>query len=148
MSEGVIGDGTAYFNRAVEQGLEGIVAKRVDSPYLPGRRSEAWMKIKRHEEIPCVVVGYLTDERGQLRSLVIATQVDGTLRHVGQVGSGLTQALCDEILVRLKTLGRAESVVACDVRGRWVEPEIYCQVRYMERTKGGHLRAPVLVKML
>jgi ATP-dependent DNA ligase len=67
---------------------------------------------------------------------------------VGQVGSGLSGELCDTLLVKLRTIARKEPVVACSVKGHWVEPQLYCLVRFMERTRDGHFRAPVLVKML
>ena len=148
MSEGVVGDGIDYFQKCVEAGLEGVMAKRLDSAYLPDRRTDCWMKIKRQETSPCVVVGYLTNDQNQLRSLVIAAEKDGVLHHVGQVGSGLTGDLCDTLLAKLRTIERKEPVVECSVKGHWVEPQLYCLVRFMERTRDGHFRAPVLVKML
>jgi len=148
MSEGVVGEGVSYFQRAMDQDLEGIMAKRIESGYYPGRRTDAWIKIKRQQEVPCVIVGYLTGDRGELRSLVIASQIDGQLCHVGQVGSGLTQALSEQLLARLKMIGCEKPVVQCSVRGHWVEPQVYCLVRCMEKTRDGHLRAPVWVKLL
>ncbi|HIE70709.1 MAG TPA: hypothetical protein EYP98_11305 [Planctomycetes bacterium] len=57
-SDGVVGDGLALFEAAREQGVEGIVAKRLDSPYLPGHRTDAWTKIKPVKSILCLVLGY------------------------------------------------------------------------------------------
>jgi bifunctional non-homologous end joining protein LigD len=124
------------------------MSKRLDSLYLPDKRTDCWIKIKRQETSPCVVVGYLINDQNQLRSLVIAAEKDGILTHVGQVGSGLTGELCDTLLARLRTIARKEPVVSCSVKGHWVEPQLYCLVRFMERTRDGHFRAPVLVKML
>jgi bifunctional non-homologous end joining protein LigD len=148
ISEGVVGEGVAYFQKCIDAGLEGVMAKRLDSAYLPDQRTDCWIKIKRQETAPCVVVGYLTNEQNQLRSLVIAAEKEGVLTHVGQVGSGLSGELCDTLLVKLRTIARKEPVVACSVKGHWVEPQLYCLVRFMERTRDGHFRAPVLVKML
>jgi bifunctional non-homologous end joining protein LigD len=148
MSEGVVGDGIDYFQKCIDAGLEGVMAKRLDSLYLPDKRTDCWIKIKRQETSPCVVVGYLINDQNQLRSLVIAAEKDGILTHVGQVGSGLTGELCDTLLARLRTIARKEPVVSCSVKGHWVEPQLYCLVRFMERTRDGHFRAPVLVKML
>ena len=91
-AEGVVGSGLAMFEAAKEQELEGIVAKRLDSPYLPGQRTDAWTKIKPVHSIICVVIGYLQDESGELQSLIIASDMDGELRCVGRVGSGISEA--------------------------------------------------------
>jgi DNA ligase D-like protein (predicted ligase) len=144
ISDGIIGKGLEYFDQACSRDLEGIVAKRLDTRYLPGKRTDAWIKIKRQQDVPCVVIGYLPNETGGLRSLIIAAQFDGALTYVGRVGSGIDLAMADRLMALMQARVRAEPVVECPLKGRWVEPEIYCTVRCMERTRGGQLRAPVL----
>jgi len=145
MSEGVTGGGLNYFEQVVGQGLEGVVAKRLDSPYEPGRRSGAWVKIKRHETVACVVIGFVPEGTDDFGSLIIAAQSEdgGALRCVGRVGTGFDARLRATINAYLYSHPRPRPVIACDEKGRWVEPGLYCTVRCMERTADGHLRAPV-----
>jgi bifunctional non-homologous end joining protein LigD len=155
MSEGVTGSGRAYFERVCAMGLEGVVAKRLDSPYLPGKRSDAWIKIKRQELHCCVVIGFVPGETASgseardFSSLVIAAQIDGELRCVGRVGTGFNEPLRERINTYLWSHLRPSPVIAFAERGaRWVESGLYCTVRCMERTSTGQLRAPALVELL
>jgi DNA ligase D-like protein (predicted ligase) len=146
MSEGVEAGGVRYFEQAVAQGLEGVVAKRLDSPYEPGRRSGAWLKIKRHETVACVVIGFVPEGTDDFGSLIIAAQSaeeDGELRWVGRVGSGFDARLRARINKYLYSHLAERPVIACREKGLWVEPGLYCTVKCMERTSDGHLRAPV-----
>jgi DNA ligase D-like protein (predicted ligase) len=143
VSEGIVGDGVAYFDRACAQGLEGVVAKRLDSPYLPGKRTDAWLKIKRFETIPCVVIGFVPEGKDDFGSLIIACEMDGKLTCVGRVGSGFDADTREKLNGMLWSSLREAPVVATKEKGKWVEPKIYCWVRCMERTNDGHLRAPV-----
>jgi len=59
LSDGITGKGSAYFAEAVRRDLEGVVAKRLDSRYLPGQRNDAWLKIKRQAEVICAVIGFV-----------------------------------------------------------------------------------------
>lgn len=147
-SDGVVGAGRAFFEQAAQQGLEGVVAKRLDSRYLSGQRSDAWLKVKRRESLHCVILGYVLDGN-RLTSLVVATDDGGTLKSVGRVGSGLTDAMCTTLLERLRALRRDTPLVPCDEReAQWVEPSLFCLVRYVERTGAGNLRAPVFVRLV
>ena len=148
LSEGVIGPGQEFFRQVAERGLEGVIAKRLDSRYLPGERSDAWTKIKRRERLHCAIIGYLASG-SDLRSLVLAADVDGRLRPVGRVGSGLTDRARDELFARLEPLRRDTPLVPCeDDDAVWVEPALYCVVRYVERTRAGQLRAPVFERLV
>jgi ATP-dependent DNA ligase len=146
-SDGVVGGGVAYFETVALRGLEGIVAKRLDSRYLPGKRTDAWIKVKRHQDIPCVVFGFVPDEQGRrdFRALVIAAPcATGELHCVGRVGSGFDEDQRAAVNAFLWSHPAAEPVVACEYRqARWVEPSLYCTVRYIDRTSDGKLRWPV-----
>ena len=145
MSEGVVGSGNEYFAEACRLGLEGVVAKRLDSKYLPGKRSEAWIKIKRRETYTCAVIGFVPAEgpAQDVSALVIAAEIDGEMRSVGRVGTGFDAALRDRINAYLWSHPRGQPVVPSREKARWVEPGLYCTIRCMERTSGGQLRAPV-----
>ena len=142
-SEGVVGGGVAYFDKLTELELEGMVAKRLDSPYRPGRRTEDWTKVKRRQHLSCAILGYLPEGDDDLKSLVIAADVDGELRCVGRVGSGLTAAMRRKLVKMLAPRLRDEALVDCGPEGLWVEPGLYCLVSYLEITEQGGLRAPV-----
>jgi ATP-dependent DNA ligase len=146
-SDGIVGGGLAYFRAAVEQGLEGIVAKRLGSRYLPGKRTDAWIKIKRGDTVACVVIGFIPEGKDDFGSLILAAPIDGQLTYIGKVGSGFDAEDRRRINPLLRARLREKPVVACKLKGRWVEPELYCAVRCMERTSRGHLRAPVFEKI-
>jgi DNA ligase D-like protein (predicted ligase) len=154
LSDGVEGAGRAFFEAACGRELEGIVAKRLSGPYLPGQRNGDWVKIKRAERLPCAIIGYLADRDGTVRSLVLASAVEGDLRCVGRAGSGLTARMRVELTARLEDLRRSEPIVDCGPAGElpgdaiWVEPELYCLVSYLEKTHNGSLRAPVFLELL
>lgn len=145
-------DGPATLQASAEQGLEGVVAKRLDSPYRPGTRSRAWVKVKRVRSQEFVVGGY---ERGEgaraatLGSLLLGVYADAAgkpLRYVGRVGSGLTGRALTELVGRLAPLRRASSPFDGPTEtgtAWWVEPRLVVQVRFSEWTPDGRLRHPV-----
>ena len=88
-SDGVIGSGEKFFDQVVEQGHEGVMAKQLDSPYLPARRATTWRKIKPRLTTVCVIIGYTPGREG-FSSLLVAALRENTLRYVGQLTSGFT----------------------------------------------------------
>lgn len=145
LSDGLVGAGKAFFEQLVARGFEGVVGKRLDSVYEAGQRTGAWIKAKRSHTVQCVVLGYLA-EGDDLRSLALAApDDDGVLRYVGRCGSGLDVESRRALLPRLRARPRATPLVACDENAVWVEPGVYCVVKFVERTRSGHLRAPVFV---
>lgn len=147
-SEGITGAGNAYFDAVCERGLEGIVAKRLNSRYLPGKRTDAWIKIKRQHACVCVVIGFVPEGADDLGSLLVAMEDGGKVAYVGRVGSGMTTTQRLELRRQLDALLQDAPVIECRHKGAvWVRPAIYCRVRYMERTSSGQLRAPVFVEV-
>jgi len=146
-SEGIVGAGIAFFEQLRQRQLEGMVAKRLDSRYRPGERTSAWQKIKAAHRLQCAILGYLADG-DDLRSLIIAApDPDGHLQCVGRVGSGLTQAKAAELLALLRARPRAGPLIDCGMDGAWVEPGLFCEVSYFERSATG-LRAPVFESLI
>ena len=146
-------DGDALFEAAKQQHLEGIMAKRLGSKYLPGRRSRDWLKVKGHGEQEFVVAGYTRGQgrrQGTLGSLVLATYERGDLVYAGNVGTGFSDREIDRLLGKLKPLERktpAFKEVPKMPRIRkgdvvWVEPKLVAEVVFAEWTHDGHLRAP------
>ena len=137
-SEGIVGSGRSFFEQAVRQGQEGVMAKHLASRYLPGQRSSCWLKIKPARRLPCVIIGW---DRGVcgLRGLLVAAPWNGPLRYVANVRTGFTdqdRRRLPELLVR----ARRRPVVCCPHRGLWVKPDLLCQVNYLEWTRAGRLR--------
>ncbi len=151
---GAFDDGEALFTAAQEQHLEGVMAKKAGSRYAEGRRTRDWLKIKTHGEQEFVIVGYTKGEGRRARSfgsLVLAVNEGGTLRWVGNVGTGFTEKTIGELLDALEPLKRAASPLAvvpkmAKVRKSdvvWVQPKLVAEVKFAEWTHDGHLRAPV-----
>jgi ATP-dependent DNA ligase len=142
LSDGVVGQGKAFFKLVVEREMEGVMAKRLKSPYLPGQRTDAWIKIKRGEDVTCLVIGFIPSGPDDFRSLILAAERDGKLHYVGKVGSGFTNAMRKKVNGILWSNLRPRPIIPCNIKGKWIEPGTYCLVHCMERTAIGHLRAP------
>jgi len=133
-----------------ELGLEGVIAKRANSPYRVGRRSRDWLKIK-HTLTREVVVGGWRPGNGAradtIGSLLVGVPGPDGIAYVGRVGSGFTDAALADIRSRLDRLARATSplsgVPAADAAdAHWVTPRLVGEVEYAEVTADGRLRAP------
>jgi bifunctional non-homologous end joining protein LigD len=147
-------DGQALEQAAVQQGLEGVMAKRAQSRYEPGRRSRDWLKVKpgkQRQEF--VIAGYTKGQgrrAGRLGALILAANRGGELHYVGNCGTGFTEAEIEKLMKLLKPLERPTSPFSAvpkmprirkgDVV--WVEPKLVCEVEFVEWTHDGHLRAP------
>lgn len=143
--------GRVFFREAVSQGLEGIMAKTLDSPYLMGRRSRLWLKIKPRLEKECTVLGFTQGtgaRQDTFGALLLATREKGGWRYRGKVGSGFSESDLKEMVRRLKDLqtdGPPLRRVPA-VRGvQWVRPELRVRVSFQEETTRGHFRAPVFL---
>jgi bifunctional non-homologous end joining protein LigD len=146
-------DGRSLYDAAKQQGLEGVVAKRLDSRYAVGRRTRDWLKIKTHHEQEFIVAGYTkgTGRRASsFGSLVLAYYSGGELVYAGNVGTGFNSKEIDKLLDALRPLRRSTppfrevpkmpKVRKSDVI--WVEPKLVVEVEFAEWTHDGRLRAP------
>jgi bifunctional non-homologous end joining protein LigD len=141
-------DGDAFLEAAREQALEGIVAKRRDAPYEPGKRSRSWLKIKLRQEQELVVAGWLEGQGSHrdMGSLVVAVHDGGRLRHAGQVGSGIDGRRRRELLTALRSMELSESPIdpaPSLPRVHWAEPRIVIRAEFAEWTADGLLRQAV-----
>ena len=146
-------DGPALFAQARAHGLEGVVAKRPSSRYLPGRRSEAWVKVKTQQRQELVIAGY-TRGRGRrdnaFGSLVLAVERGDELVWAGNCGTGFDDAELDMLMEKLAPLRRKTTPLAVEPKMprvrpgdvTWVEPKLVCEVEFLEWTREGRLRAP------
>ena len=143
-----VGDGEALLALSRAQGLEGIVAKRLDGPYTPGRRSSGWVKVKNVHRATLVIGGWLPGEggrTGRFGALVVGFHEDGELRYAGRVGTGFTEAELMRVGRLLEPLSRETSPFAGrqpPKQTRFVEPRLVCDVEFVEYTQARTLRAP------
>lgn len=158
VSTWVRGEGTALFEAAKAQNLEGIVAKKLTCPYQPGRRSRDWLKIKTIYDGDVVVAGWSAGEGARsstFGALIVGAYDDRGLRFAGLVGTGFSDRTIAELAPRLRKLEVAEMPFVDDPRkltsGRfgkpikdahWVRPELVASVEFRELTSAGKLRAP------
>ena len=146
-------DGEALLAAAKQQQLEGVMAKRLDSRYFPGKRTRDWLKIKTHHEQEFVVAGYTkgTGRRASsFGSLVLGYYVGDQLVYAGNVGTGFDSKEIERLLDALRPLRRPDApfrevpkmpkVRKSDVI--WVEPKLVVEVEFAEWTHDGRLRAP------
>jgi bifunctional non-homologous end joining protein LigD len=143
LSEGIVGHGKAFFEEAYRQNLEGVVAKRLTSQYMPGKRTDAWVRIKRASAALCAIIGFVPSPAEDFRSLILATEVGGELHCAGKVGSGINARQRAQLNALLWSRLVDKPLVPCKIRGKWVAPGLYCKVSYLERTPSGEFRAPV-----
>lgn len=144
------GSGARVLQTAEELGLEGVVAKRVDSPYRPGQRSDAWRKVKVTAGQELVVGGWLTGKgrlAGHLGSLLVGYHDNGDerLRYAGRVGSGIDESTRAQLEATLTPRRRDTSPFVDTPRlpdPVWVEPQLVVEVGFHEWTTAGVLRAP------
>jgi bifunctional non-homologous end joining protein LigD len=166
-------DGETLFAAFNAYGLEGIVGKRRDSIYEPGRRTKSWIKIKGVTADDFVVVGYTKGggaRESTFGALVIASHEAGAdgdvagpagkLKIVGQVGSGFNDRQLKELKARLDSMvvdkppvdevpGASSSPYGRPANGPtvWVRPELVVEVKFTQWTDDGHLRAPVFMRV-
>jgi bifunctional non-homologous end joining protein LigD len=130
-------------------GLEGVVAKREGSPYRGGY-SPLWQKIRVDRTCDFAIAGFEPGPGG-IRRLHLAVCAGPELAYAGTVGSGLDNQEMAEIRARLEPARRPTPAVAGAPKEAktvvWVEPELVCEVRYKEWTRGGHLRQPVFLRL-
>ncbi len=140
--------GRDLYAAVAEMGLEGIVAKRADSPYRAGYSAD-WLKVRVDRSGDFAVVGF-NPGPGGFRKLHLAVREGGRLAYIGTVGTGFGNDEMREIRARLEPARRARPPAEGAPAGRgtvWVEPDLVCEVRFKEWTEGGHLRHPVFLRL-
>jgi bifunctional non-homologous end joining protein LigD len=141
----------AVLEAALAAGLEGVVCKRTNSPYQPGRRSEDWVKVRGFRTQEVVVGGYTPGKgarAGGIGALIVGVPGEHGLGYVGKVGTGFSDADLKQLATRLQKLRRQTSpftgeLPRAQVAGAtWVRPSLVGEVRFSEWTAGGRLRQP------
>lgn len=144
------GMGAAFYKKAIDAGMEGVIAKKADSTYTPGYRSEQWVKIKVVESREAIICGY-TDSVGGgsiFGSLILGMYTEKGLEYIGNCGSGFSNEEQKQLLERLEriTIEAPPFAEKINLKGRnphWVEPILICEVKFSEWTKNGSLRHPI-----
>lgn len=141
--------GLAFFKSISEMGLEGVIAKKKGSLYLPGKRAKTWLKFKRKKIGNFIICGYLyrPASRRILRSIILGAYLDEKLTFFGMVGTGFSSK---ELGIMIKELAKIKTNI-CPFIGLnnlpfkdvvWTEPLVVCEVEYLELTDDGILRHP------
>ena len=145
--------GIAFFELARQQGLEGIIAKKMDSTYSKGYRSKQWLKIKNVQSSEAVIAGYTEPKGGRnhFGSLVLAGKKGREWEYRGHVGTGFNETLLKEILARLTPLETTESPFKSKVpvngKVTWVKPKLLADISYTEITADNVFRHPVFLRL-
>ncbi|HEX8003139.1 MAG TPA: non-homologous end-joining DNA ligase [Mycobacteriales bacterium] len=145
------GEGEAVRKASIENGFEGIMAKRLDSCYYPGKRVDAWRKVKNVRRQELVVGGWTKGEgarAGHLGSLLVGYHDETGLRYAGHVGTGFNAKTLLDLEKTLEPLARKESPFADKVptayakKSTYVDPTLVVEVEFTEWTRDGKLRHP------
>lgn len=143
-----VGDGDVVLAATKSQQLEGILAKRLDSSYEPGRRTRAWLKIKNKNRQEFVIGGWSPgsgNRSDHFGALLLGVYEADRLVYAGHVGTGFTRQTLDDLLRRLEARRRDTSPFESTPRipgAVWVEPQLVCEVEFTEWTNDGVLRHP------
>ncbi len=145
--------GEAFFKVVSEKGLEGMMAKKMDSLYYPGKRTNEWLKIKVHNTDEAVIAGF-TQPRGGRKyfgSLVLGMMKGGRLHYVGHTGSGFNEQLLSDLHNKLLPLQQEQSPfeekVKTNMPVTWVKPMYVCEVKFAEFTSDGIMRHPIFLRL-
>jgi bifunctional non-homologous end joining protein LigD len=145
------GPGADILEASRQQSLEGVVAKRRDSSYLPGKRSPAWIKVKNILIQEAVIGGWTPGEghrQGRFGSLLLGIPGRNGLEYVGQVGTGFTDAVLDDMVSTLSDIRSEANPFVTEVPAQyrkvahWVEPTLVGEVSFSEWTGDGRMRHP------
>lgn len=149
----IVAHGIPAYKMAQGEGLEGVVAKRMDSIYTPGLRSKDWLKIKVNQEDDFVICGYTRNQgAGEFSTLILGTYKEGKLAYIGEVGTGFSEKAKAAIIAELKPVKKCpfpnEPKLSNMWRKKkpeviaWCRPDLVCRVQFREITKDGVLRHP------
>ena len=145
--------GIEFFKQAGKLKLEGIMAKQMDSKYLPGIRTSNWLKIKHHKTQEAIIAGFTAPGGSRLHfgSLVLAVRKGNKLKYIGQTGTGFDTKTLEELYGLMKPLITKKSAVDEPLKKNMsftpVKPILVCEVKFTEATLDGKLRHPVFLRL-
>jgi bifunctional non-homologous end joining protein LigD len=159
LSENFDATGKEFFELAGKMRLEGIMAKKANSLYIPNLRTKEWLKVKTEKRQEAIIAGYTRNENTskQFSALLLGLYENNELQFIGPVGTGFTNKLQEELLTKLKPLltKQCPFKIIPDYNKpsrfrpnppraevTWVNPQIVCEISYRELTKDGAIRHP------
>jgi bifunctional non-homologous end joining protein LigD len=143
--------GIAFFNQMKKMKLEGMIAKRADSPYIENQRTSDWLKIKFTNTDEAIICGF-TEPRGSRQgfgALILGKYIDQKLTYCGHTGTGFNKNSLQELYKKLQKLtvriSPFEIIPKTNMPVTWITPELVCEIKYSEITKDGIFRHPVFI---
>ena len=152
-SDHVNENGIDFFNAAIKNNLEGIMAKKADGEYYAGKRTGEWLKIKNNKTADVIICGYTapTGSRKYFGSLILGIMKNKKLVHVGHAGSGYDDKKLKEVFDLLQPLVEKnspfEEKIVVNNKVTWVKPSLVCEVKFIEWTSEEKLRHPVFLQI-
>jgi len=152
-SDHIESEGIAFYELARQNKLEGIIAKKANSPYRVGTRSDEWLKIKFRKSQEAIICGFTApkNSRKYFGALVLGAYENNKLVYLGNVGSGFSEQLLESISEQLKPIVQPltpfEFKLKTIEKITWAKPELVCDIAFHEWTTEGHFRQPVFQKM-
>ena len=147
----ILEKGKSFFQVTEEKNLEGIMAKKIDSKYYPGKRSGDWLKIKRHKTQEAIIAGYTqpAGSRKYFGALILASKEGSHFKYIGHTGTGFNDASLKEMHDLLQPLVQKKSPFDEKIKTNspvtWVKPKLICEVKFTEITANGKFRHPVFL---
>lgn len=150
-SDHIQGKGKDFYEEAVRQGLEGIMAKKADSTYSPDIRTRQWLKVKTHQQQEAIICGFTEPRKSRkyFGALVLGVYEKGELKYAGHTGTGFTEKLQADLYKKLKPLITKETPFAkkpkTNMPCTWVKPKLVCEIKFGEWTQENIMRIPVFL---
>lgn len=144
----ILESGVSFYDAVKKKEIEGVVAKKIDSLYLPGKTTSSWLKYKMLNRVEAVITGYTAPRsRKYFGSLVLGMYELGEIRYVGHVGSGFDDLSLKLVYEKMQALIVKESPFKKEPRTNevvtWVRPVLICEVKFQEWTEEGLMRIPI-----
>jgi bifunctional non-homologous end joining protein LigD len=148
------GHGKELFHRSAREGFEGIMAKDPQSAYLPGKRSDSWLKVKSFQMQEVIICGYMPPQgsRKFFGSIIMGVNEDGQLKYAGNCGTGFNETSLKELYARFVTLktgkcpfSKPPGLSRSRGKPQWITPRLVASIKFMEWTDGEIMRSPVFI---
>lgn len=143
-------DGRKLWKIAKKFHLEGVIAKKVDEQYYPGKRVNHWIKIKFTKELECVIIGFTQDKR-RVSSLALGLYQRGKLYYIGKVGTGFSEQDVADLYKKFQTaLAKKSYAVNAQTAPKgiiWIRPKFVADIKYFQMTRDKRLRGPVYMHL-
>ena len=150
-SDHIIGDGKAFFKIALKKGLEGVMAKDMQSEYYIDHRSKSWLKIKNTQKLEAIICGFTEPRKSRKHfgAIILGKYNGSKLEYIGHSGSGFTEKTLKDVYQKLQPLiikkAPFDTAPKTNMPVTWVKPQLVCEVTYTEWTQDRLLRHPIFL---